>query len=134
MDRTGFNSRAHKGRDLLAFAASSMTLSFNSRAHKGRDALLLVISSFVSVSIHAPTRGATLTLTEDIAAAIVSIHAPTRGATRLFFMHRNTIPFQFTRPQGARQRTVIFTTLSFRFNSRAHKGRDSSATPRVTMC
>ena len=61
--RASFNSRAHKGRDVMT--------------QKTRDALRIV-------SIHAPTRGATLNVHIRYFSYIVSIHAPTRGATLQF--------------------------------------------------
>jgi len=58
-----------------------MPSGFNPRAHAGRDTSEAVGIEAEPVSIHAPTRGATHALTEYRSEAIVSIHAPTRGAT-----------------------------------------------------
>ena len=100
-----FNSRARKGRDMLALFMAQAGLGFNSRARKGRDtAAFAELRSVLMVSIHAPARGATCsgnrhtaiglfqftrpqgarpqapTLSKDFIE--VSIHAPARGATR----------------------------------------------------
>ena len=57
---TGFNPRAHEGRDFIAYTE---------------------IDAARKVSIHAPTRGATRPEEPFPMQGIVSIHAPTRGAT-----------------------------------------------------
>ena len=54
------------------------------------------------VSIHAPARGATGKTLVIVRHDVVSIHAPARGATSLSIYTPTIIPFQSTRPQGAR--------------------------------
>ena len=54
-----FNSRAHRGRDVLDVSMDFFYNGFNSRAHRGRDAVKRTDLSLNSVSIHAPTGGAT---------------------------------------------------------------------------
>ena len=98
------------------------------------------------VSIHAPTRGATSLVKKDLQDFVVSIHAPTRGATacqisvyycpqfqftrprgaRPTLSKTSSLPplFQFTRPRGARPCHTSTRRGRFRFNSRAHEGRD----------
>ena len=56
--------------------------------------------------------------------AAVSIHAPARGATEQPRTDSAEIPFQFTRPQGARLSRMYFSAARSSFNSRARKGRD----------
>ena len=103
--RTGFNPRAHEGRDGATMPSGSWPRCFNPSAHEGRDyeglLLLPLENRFQStrprgarrcgsrhrrsparVSIHAPTRGATRRALGVAACRGVSIHAPTRGATR----------------------------------------------------
>ena len=75
---------------------------FNSRAREGRD------SQPSSKS----------------AARRVSIHAPARGATEQVKWLVATIPFQFTRPRGARPYGIQRKIQQTRFNSRAREGRD----------
>ena len=79
---------------------------FNSRAHGGRDGLL------PRLQVQAP----------------VSIHAPTGGATRLPPSSSAASGFQFTRPRGARLEILSATHPNESFNSRAHGGRDVTAT------
>ena len=58
--RTGFNPRAHVGRDLLGMLIGFWMRCFNPRAHVGRDRVAEARSATrLYVSIHAPTRGAT---------------------------------------------------------------------------
>ena len=98
------------------------------------------------VSIHAPTRGATRLARTLSRLAWVSIHAPTRGATRrsaigslnagfnsrahagrdarFAKLSASGSVFQFTRPRGARPKTVYAKERNPGFNSRAHAGRD----------
>ena len=77
------------------------------------------------VSIHAPARGATFCNGLQFRKHSVSIHAPARGATPGVLSMIFTGPFQFTRPQGARQRLLRMRRSLFGFNSRARKGRDA---------
>ncbi len=80
---TGFNPRAHAGRDALDWPLVLRSFRFNPRAHAGRDVVQLAFRLDVdTVSIHAPTQGATAkTIAADAISDIVSIHAPTQGAT-----------------------------------------------------
>ncbi len=56
------------------------------------------------VSIHAPARGATRRRgTRPSIQADVSIHAPARGATEVVAWYVEYLPFQSTRPRGARR-------------------------------
>ena len=125
--RSGFNSRAHGGRDPNSFWRSMTRRSFQFTRPRGarpwaqnawpasarfqftrpRGArrLLAVLPCHFVVSIHAPTGGATLRGAPCDKVLRVSIHAPTGGATLADGL-----------PHGRR-----------RFNSRAHGGRDSSA-------
>jgi len=110
--RTGFNSRAHAGRDLRTRIASGRWGRFNSRAHAGRD------TRMAPAAPKAPT---------------VSIHAPTRGATHVPGLHPGeVVTFQFTRPRGARRRLAPHLSTPGCFNSRAHAGRDRSHVLRTT--
>ena len=123
---------------------------FNSRAHGGRDIRHPHRDRVVVVSIHAPTGGATsrrsatatsrrfqftrprgarpggLAVEEGI---LVSIHAPTGGATQQSAASRRMGAFQFTRPRGARPDAAAIGWSRFRFNSRAHGGRDIVRAP-----
>ena len=117
-------TRPHGARRMFRCKDNPRT-GFNSRAHAGRDPPLGAQPLAVSVSIHAPTRGAThdkregdgnvqFQFTRPRWARLlpmvhyglwhVLIHAPTRGAT----------PFLALR---------LLSTTSF--NSRAHAGRDA---------
>jgi len=124
--RSGFNSRAHAGRDVGPGVVASLRPGFNSRAHAGRDRRL---------GADGPHR-------------VVSIHAPTRGATRMQADDDDVHQFQFTRPRGARRRAAREARQGQRvsihaptrgatrrlhvfgchlcFNSRAHAGRDQN--------
>ncbi len=116
---------------------------------QGATALTAARSAASRVSIHAPTQGATndelfalyststfqstrprrarhckhfryLDLTD------VSIHAPTQGATDPTSDHRLTGQVSIHAPtQGATSRTVRLIMIMWRFNPRAHAGRDS---------
>ena len=81
---------------------------FNPRARKGRDI---------------GTRG-------HFQHGHVSIHAPARGATPLDRLTRQTMPFQSTRPQGARRLGALDGALGDEFQSTRPQGarlRQSSA-------
>ena len=81
---------------------SSGSCGFNSRAHGGRDEVAQRARAVLEVSIHAPTGGAT---------NVSSSAHPSRM-------------FQFTRPRGARPVSKGRAFWNWRFNSRAHGGRD----------
>ena len=101
--KTGFNSRARKGRDFCMWLATLFSESFNSRARKGRD---LLNSAKAAVLLFQFTRpqGARLKIQAVIFPPYqVSIHAPARGATGQIDKGLAKARFQFTRPQGARR-------------------------------
>jgi len=57
---TGFNPRAHAGRDTALRRNFAPLRCFNPRAHAGRDYFIIHnVVGFKTVSIHAPTQGAT---------------------------------------------------------------------------
>ncbi len=101
---SGFNPRAHAGRDSVFNTASIFTMRFNPRAHAGRDFDFPVVG---------------------LTKAHVSIHAPTRGATTNWSGKRYPTTFQSTRPRGARLfDNVQYCNVLGGFNPRAHAGRD----------
>ena len=105
-----FNSRAHGGRDFAQdgkrwIVQFQFTRPRGARQKFGENAYILL------VSIHAPTGGATLDRDRFSDPRNVSIHAPTGGAT------------------CASVRRAEFV---WRFNSRAHGGRDSFRRPART--
>ena len=55
---------------------------------------------------------------------MVSIHAPVWGATSGRYDCYGTLQFQFTRPCGARRRSLEYDWVNTCFNSRARVGRD----------
>ena len=73
-----------RGATATSSATDFTTTGFNPRAHAGRDIFTDPELSVTSVSIHAPTRGATRLEHLRWKVEIVSIHAPTRGATPSF--------------------------------------------------
>ena len=78
---SGFNPRAHAGRDTseaVGIEAEPVSIHAPTRGATGWDAS---VSVRANVSIHAPTRGATANPTMGDGYYRVSIHAPTRGAT-----------------------------------------------------
>ena len=83
---------------------------FNSRAHAGRDVQSLHYLPVICVSIHAPTRGATNCRCWGEQVTRFQFTRP-RGA-RLSFINIPLIPggFQFTRPRGARPKNAISKT------------------------
>ena len=141
-----FNSRARKGRDKPRPKPSLMMLCFNSRARKGRDLFRNQVRSNHGVSIHAPARGATGRAVAPPCCPSFNSRArkgrdvadaPTFGELLPFQFtrpqgarHADTIRracpslFQFTRPQGARQTPCWPKPARRCFNSRARKGRD----------
>ncbi len=126
----------------------SRTACFNSRAREGRDIDVPLLKRIPQVSIHAPARGATRGTRGTARLRSVSIHAPARGATSAKSTAFAGGGFQFTRPRGARQVSIvrfhaIFVSIhapargatggrrasSARargFNSRAREGRDAA--------
>jgi len=138
---TGFNPRAHAGRDSAYTSIATTRAMFQSTRPRGarriprttstqsplfqstrpRGARRLAVDQFVphiGVSIHAPTRGATRENVDAEQPAQVSIHAPTRGATptRLPCMGKSL--FQSTRPRGARR--IAGLILNPRINVSIH--------------
>ncbi len=100
-----FNSRARKGRDLKPRQLLAMPSCFNSRARKGRDRVGEVLVRDSERFNSRARKGRDLST--PFASTIL-------------------VPFQFTRPQGARHRDGVFTIPAQEgFNSRARKGRDS---------
>ena len=79
---------------------------FNPRARRGRDSASFTPCAAVAVSIHAPAGGAT----------------PYNGKNLELIM-----PFQSTRPQGARQSNHGKMSTWGGFNPRARRGRDIGA-------
>ena len=153
---SGFNSRAHEGRDLLFPGWYSSPACFNSRAHEGRDWC-------ASMGIHAaefqftrPRRARPCNRLDCCVmqcfnsrahegrdhpwAAIrtaqgVSIHAPTKGATSSAALTRPPALFQFTRPRRARLNPFNnwFPLPGFQFTRprRARLARRPSSTARL---
>ena len=147
---SGFNPRAHEGRDMEKFVRWDTGNLFQSTrprgARRGRDG---ACQHGGRVSIHAPTRGATRgrgagTRTRGCfnprahegrdsppspvssARCPVSIHAPTRGATWTVLDPKAfTALFQSTRPRGARPAAPPWRPSHTCFNPRAHEGRDT---------
>ena len=77
--------------------------NFNPRAREGRDISGLTSDQIGTISIHAPARGATFYTVEDTRRRRrISIHAPARGATGHLGQDLLRLPFQSTRPRGAR--------------------------------
>ena len=129
-----FNPRAHTGRDTVATISLPSIATFQStrphgarrecfrlpqqpevmfqstRPHGARRMNLDLMPIGIDVSIHAPTRGATGNKKPTEFTTEVSIHAPTRGATLI---------------------TSANATNNYRFNPRAHTGRDGrNSTPK----
>ena len=103
-----FNPRAHAGRDTSIQTRVRRGTFQSTRPRGARPVTPQCNVSSASVSIHAPTRGATRHLPEIRAPGRVSIHAPTRGATpRTTSSKIQPIPFQSTRPRGARRMAYI---------------------------
>ena len=142
---SGFNPRAHAGRDWRNLSRRKSSTCFNPRAHAGRDLMAGEAVVKAAVSIHAPTRGATFSSVPDRDRQKVSIHAPTRGATYVvdkrkpYFGFQSTRPrgarlpapmnqteqillFQSTRPRGARHRNRIQKGITFGFQSTRPRG------------
>ena len=143
-----FQSTRPRGARLRPHWHQWSSTRFNPRAHAGRDKAIPGVAGLPTlVSIHAPTRGATESfirvplvlafqstrprgarLTRQfptIGYSTVSIHAPTRGATSGVPPDASvTQPFQSTRPRGARLAMTGLLLARFRFNPRAHAGRD----------
>ena len=101
----GFNSRARKGRDKEATELFYFLESFNSRARKGRDKNEINIALTFEGFNSRARKGRDIVIGQGKALYTVSIHAPARGATSLNVKIKMTKLFQFTRPQGARQRS-----------------------------
>ena len=101
-------------------------VGFNPRAHAGRDTVRLFLARLSLVSIHAPTRGATAKSEKKAAAAAKFQSTRPRGARRkIREKSRRRRQFQSTRPRGARLSWRACPVFPYRFNPRAHAGRDS---------
>ena len=143
---TGFNPRAHAGRDAVPCrticrwkfqstrprgarqpavdSGPDPQLFQSTRPRGARLSGVMGMSNVSSVSIHAPTRGATPDGITRYHPHSVSIHAPTRGATRSAPSGPDRATFQSTRPRGARPGGGSSCTYYTSFNPRAHAGRD----------
>ena len=122
---TGFNPRAHAGRDrtiISDFESGKVSIHAPTRGATQQKSLQDYIAE---VSIHAPTRGATVQPPIISAPVQVSIHAPTRGATPR--VGRSTTPPCCFNPRAHAGRDLFgFSTIIYFlcFNPRAHAGRD----------
>ena len=124
---SGFNPRAHAGRDNKNVTLRNAVTVFQSTRPRGaRRPKTRSTTPNRIVSIHAPTRGATTgTLTA------VSVNAgfnPRAHAGRDHYHHyqqRWRNQFQSTRPRGARQILCTAILKTAGFNPRAHAGRDT---------
>ena len=106
---TSFNPRARMGRDLeIRDLLWLLFLLFQStRPHGARRYKPSAMSNRRRVSIHAPAWGATKIGMQRSRRIVVSIHAPAWGATpRRCVNALPTIPFQSTRPHGARLKST----------------------------
>ena len=132
-------------RGATAYACKKYNIAcFNPRAHAGRDNTLNKYFFKTRFQSTRP-RGARHANPPVKAGAIVSIHAPTRGATYCQCLCTRIPKFQSTRPRGARHHLShhisrfhvsihaptrgatpqsCTTCTSYRFNPRAHAGRD----------
>ncbi len=120
-----FNPRARTGRDLASASNLLNIMSFQStRPHGARPAYEVLRGDPSLVSIHAPARGATRRFLRHSWHIEVSIHAPARGATSRNRRHTKCVPFQSTRPHGARRVTASTASGQTCFNPRARTGRD----------
>ena len=98
---SGFNPRAHTGRDMCYHFYYDVDIGFQStRPYGARLESLSFATHPREVSIHAPIRGATELIINNVDATVVSIHAPIRGATIEYFGSSSIGGFQSTRPYG----------------------------------
>ena len=103
-----FNPRAHAGRDCACILAmASIIISIHAPTRGATDAVFYT-TCHIGISIHAPTRGATAVQKVVRRVARISIHAPTRGATAGCLYFCRFLPFQSTRPRGARLRIIKY--------------------------
>ncbi len=95
---------------------------FNPRAHAGRDGLYVHILPAGGVSIHAPTRGATVD--RGIVGIAVGFQSTRpRGARRSLSVLMDTLyKFQSTRPRGARHLRRCIWMPEERFQSTRPRG------------
>ena len=123
------STRPHGARPGAWDASAGASWFQSTRPHGARHFFLHPRGLDGFVSIHAPTRGATpICRHVDTECLDVSIHAPTRGAT---FAERVKepcpLPFQSTRPHGARRKVCDELIESGTFQStRPHGARRKS--------
>ena len=103
---SGFNPRAHEGRDSRHDSACRQSTMFQSARPRGARHALGRVDGRVW--------------------RVVSIRAPTRGATAGIVLDESSILFQSARPRGARRHPQPghAPPSAARFNPRAHEGRD----------
>ena len=118
----GFQSTRPRGARPRPRRARRRRSGFNPRAHAGRDADSAASAATQPVSIHAPTRGATQRIALSRCGRGVSIHAPTRGATSSARRRSTSETFQSTRPRGARRRRSSRSSRATRFQSTRPRG------------
>ena len=124
---TGFNPRAHVGRDWASSTTNNAPFGFNPRAHVGRDYFESESLDFVVlVSIHAPTWGATkCRASHDAVPGLFQSTRPRGARHNLYATICGSWAFQSTRPRGARLVEGLRLIRNiYRFNPRAHVGRD----------
>ncbi len=126
-----FQSTRPRGARHAAGGEMTPTTGFNPRAHAGRDPSLPPLAARFGVSIHAPTRGATSNTPSRPTKRAVSIHAPTRGATPAGAGYRGGLSFNPRAHAGRDRPCPTQLSTSCRFNPRAHAGRDHSAGQRL---
>ena len=122
--RICFNSRAHGGRDSIAYETAATTCEFQFTRPRGARLLAARLARRRDVSIHAPTGGATVARDPRVAVMAVSIHAPTGGATnsRLVTIRHGFVSIHA--PTGGATKAAEYEARMHGFNSRAHGGRD----------
>ena len=97
---TWFQFTRPQGARLDVLLLSIQSDGFNSRAHRGRDVTASTCHALGEVSIHAPTGGATIIFIRRSKTTNVSIHAPTGGATFNEKYCFNTINVSIHAPTG----------------------------------
>ena len=127
-----FNPRARVGRDRKEKGKWQSTTYFNPRARVGRDNYGGGWCMTDSISIHAPAWGATCSQRARPPYLPFQSTRP-RGARRhIFYIETGSSPFQSTRPRGARPRGFAVCSTTNDFNPRARVGRDRRRSPLLT--
>ena len=119
-----FNSRARVGRDVRSNLTYQQGLFQFTRPRGARLRRSRIITMFTSFNSRARVGRDTISPKTCLSSRRFNSRARVGRDPKLLERRRH-LPFQFTRPRGARPRMAVFFSAGVSFNSRARVGRDT---------